>query len=271
MSCLRAGPGGPEVELCAYEGSRLAFRGPARRLGGRYVAALGGAETFGKGVGHPWPALLEAAAGVDVVNLGAVGAGPDAMLKDDMLRAACRAAQAVVLQVPGAQALSNPFYRVHPRRNDRFIAATPALQTLYPEVDFCDYAFTRHLLGGLCRRDPVRFARVAAALQAVWRARMAELLAGIAAPVVLLWLGDRPPLAETRLGPGSAPLLVTRGMLEALRPQTAALVEVTVPPVRPGTPEAALPGCEAHEAAARALVPVLAGLGLLPEPVAARG
>lgn len=271
MSYLRAGPEGPGVELCSYDGSRLAFRGPARRLDGRYVAALGGAETFGKGVSRPWPALLEAAAELDVVNFGAVGAGPDAVLQDDTLIAACRSAQAVVLQLPGAQALSNPFYRVHPRRNDRFVCATPALQALYPEVDFCDYAFTRHLLGGLHRRDPARFARVAAALQGAWRTRMAELLARIGAPVVLLWLGDRPAAHETRLTGGTAPLLVTRAMLDALRPQAAALVEVAAPPPRPAEPGAALPGCEAHEAAARALVPALVGLGLLPEPVTAGG
>lgn len=265
MSCLRAGPGGPEVELCSYEGSRLAFRAPARRLSGRYVAALGGAETFGKGVSRPWPALLEMAAGIDVVNLGAVGAGPDAVLQDDTLLAASRSAMATVLQIPGVQGLSNPYYRVHPRRNDRFVRALEPLQALYPEVDFCDFSFTRHLLGGLHRRDPARFARVATALQATWQARMEALLASIRGPVVLLWLGDRPPQDRLRLSGGCAPLLVTRAMLERLRPRVAALVEIAAPVPRPGEGGATLPGGAAHEAAARALVPALDGLGLLPE------
>jgi hypothetical protein len=270
MSYLRGGPGGPEAELCSYEGSRLSFRAPARRLSGRYVAALGGAETFGKGTTRPWPALLETAAGLDVVNFGAVGAGPDAILQDDTLIAASRAAAATVLQIPGAQALSNPFYRVHPRRNDRFVRALPALQELYPDVDFCDYSFTRHLLGGLHRRDPERFARVAAGLQATWRLRMQELLGRLGGPVVLLWLGDRAPAADTRLCAGSAPLLVTRPMLDSLRPLAAALVEVAAPPARANGTGATLPADVAHEAAACALLPELEGLDLLPEPLAAR-
>lgn len=266
MSGFRGGPGGTDLELCSYEGSRLSFRAPARRLSGRYVAALGGAETFGKGTGLPWPTLLEAAAGLDVVNFGAVGAGPDAVLQDDFLLAASQGAAATVLQVPGAQALSNPFYRVHPRRNDRFVRALPPLLDLFPEVDFCDYSFTRHLLGGLHRRDPERFAIVATGLQASWRLRMEALLDRLGRPVILLWLGDRPPEAEARLTCGSSPLLVSRPMLDSLRPRLAALVEVAIPQTRAAT----LPDCAAHEAAAQALLPELATLGVLSEPVALR-
>jgi hypothetical protein len=270
MSSYRAGPSGPEVEPCSYEGSRLVFRAPARRLSGRYVAALGGAETFGKGTGRPWPARLESATGLDVVNFGAVGAGPDAVLQDDMLLAASNAAAATILQVSGVQGLSNALYRVHPRRNDRFVRALPPLQDLYPEVDFCDYSFTRHLLGGLHRRDPVRFAHVSAVLQANWRQRMEALIDRLGRPVILLWLGDRLPEAEARLTGGTAPLLVTRPMLDSLRPRIAALVEVANPSARVGGQVTGLPGCAAHEGAARAVLRELEALGLLPEPLPKR-
>lgn len=260
MDVAGSGPFGPDVRCCSYGSSRLVFRGPARALGGPRLIALGGAETFARGIARPWPAQLEEACGLAVVNLGAVGAGADAFLNDDTVMAACDGASGVVVQVPGAQALSNRFYRVHPRRNDRFIRATPALIALFPEVDFCEFSFTRHLLGALHRRDPARFSVVCGALQAAWTERMRALLARIAAPVILLWLSDHAPAERT----GDAgrhllrgePLLVTRAMLDALGPTVAGVAEVVVAPTA-GSARPALPGPAAHSAAASALAPLV--------------
>lgn len=254
MSFLGGGPGAPDIVCCSYGASRLVFRGPPRALTGDYVAALGGAATFGKGVARPWPQLLEAALGLPVVNLGAVGAGPDAYLRDDTVRAACAGAALTVVQLPGVQGVANSWYRVHPRRNDRFIEATPALRALFPDIDFCEFSFVRHLLGALHRRDPVRFARLARALQAAWSERMAMLLAELPAPVVLLWLGDRPPQSEARLRLGPSPLLVSRPMLTALAGDDVAVVEVAAPQ---RSVIAGLHGPAAQEAAAAALAPVV--------------
>lgn len=263
MSFLGGGPGAPDLSCCAYGTSRLVFRGPPRALNGVYVAALGGAATFGKGVARPWPQLLEAALGRPVVNFGAVGAGPDAFLRDDTVLAACGAAAVTVVQITGAAALSNPYYRVHPRRNDRFVQALPPLRALYPEVDFCEFSFVGHLLGALHRRDPLRFGRLATALQTAWVERMAGLLARLPGPAVLLWLGTRTPADDAPLGTGPGPLLVSRPMLATLRPCAARLVEVVAPAPRSGP--RGLHGPQAHEAAAAALAPQLAGmLGPLP-------
>lgn len=262
----------PEPSACSYGTSRLVFRGPRRPLQGAYVAAVGGTRTFGKGVERPWPAELETRLGLPVVNLGAVGAGPDAFLRDESVLAACAGATAIVLQVPGAQALSNPWFRVHPRRNDRFLCATDWLADLYPEVDFCEYSFVRQLLCDLHDRDAARFARLVAGLQRVWTMRLQRLLAEMEAPVVLLWLADHGPDDRAAPRPGSGIGLVTRGMLEALRPAAAGLVEVVAPTLRPGSTPADLPGPEAHEVAALALARELARLGLAaPQPARAAG
>ena len=98
-----------------YGTCKLTFRGPLRDLSGGYVACLGGTETHGKFLDRPWPERLEADLGLPCVNFGLPNAGPDVFLRDDGLLDLARAASAVVLQVPCAMNLSNPYYDVHPR------------------------------------------------------------------------------------------------------------------------------------------------------------
>ena len=215
---------------CRYGTSRLLFRGPRRRLEGDYVAAVGGTETYGKYVERPYPVLLEEALGVQVVNLGAVNAGIDVFASDDSVQMVCAGARAVALQVMGAHNLRNRFYSVHPRRNDRFLRATPALRALYPEIDFTDFAFTRHLIRTLLETDAGRFATVRDELQSAWLLRMQRFLGSVDAPVVLVWMADRRPEEVSVLDRANDPLFVTAGMIEALRPQLAGVVDATPSP-----------------------------------------
>ena len=59
-----------------------------------------------------------------------------------------------VVQVMGANYLSNRFYSVHPRRNDRFLRASTVMQAIFNDVDFSDFTFTRHMLGALYELSP---------------------------------------------------------------------------------------------------------------------
>jgi hypothetical protein len=212
---------------CRYGTSRLLFRGPRRRLEGDYVAAVGGTETYGKYVERPYPVLLEEALGLQVVNLGAVNAGIDVFASDESVQTVCAGAHAVVLQAMGAHNLRNRFYSVHPRRNDRFLRATPALRTLYPEIDFTDFAFTRHLIRALADTDADRFATVREELQSAWLLRMQRFVDSVHAPVVLVWMADRRPEEDSALGRANDPLFVTAGMIDALRPRLAGVVDAT--------------------------------------------
>ncbi len=108
---------------CRYGMSRILFRGPKRRLDSPYVAFVGGTETFGKYIDRPFPAIIEKEIKRTCVNFGTVNGGV------------------------GANFLSNRFYSVHPRRNDRFLRASTVLQAIYSDVDFADFTFTRHMLG----------------------------------------------------------------------------------------------------------------------------
>lgn len=271
MDIDQSGRAVPEETPARYGTSKLTFRGPARDLSGAYVACLGGTETHGKFIDRPWPALLEDRIGLPCVNFGWPNAGPDVILNDAGLLALATAARAVVLQTLPAMNLSNPYYSVHPRRNDRFLCGTPLLRRLYPEVDFTEFHFTRHMMRRLSRLCPARFADLRQALQEVWVTRMQTLLRRLAPPVVLLWLADHPPGDGT----GSAdicddPAFVSRAMMQAITPGAARVVEVVTRPDaraqarrRTGMSRIAqsaiaqLPGPQAHDAAANALLPVV--------------
>ena len=267
-----AGEGSLDYMPCRYGRSRLLFRGPRRDLSGRFVAVLGGIEAYGRYIPQPYPALLEDGLGGKVVNLGCPNAGPDAWLGDLSVMDVLARAEVVVVQVPGAADLSNRFYTVHPRRNDRFLRASPMLQTIYRGVDFTDFSFTRHMLRSLFAADPVRFALVAEELRASWSARMAGLMAGIPGRKVLLWMAEEPP-GPKRDAPLGEPVLVDAAMMEAVAeradavvtvvPSAAARAQGTEGMVFPPMAEPAargLPGLAAHREVAAALLPVLQGM-----------
>jgi hypothetical protein len=275
MSDCWPGRGGLDYKHCAYGDSRLSFRGPQRAFDAPYCAVMGGTETFGKFVANPYPALTEDRTGLRMVNFGSPNAGLDAFLQDETVLSAARDACAVVIQIGGAQNLSNAYYSVHPRRNDRFLRASAALQRLYPEVDFTEFSFTGHLLQSLLQRGPKRFARVRAVLQATWCERMRELLSEFSAPVLALRVSGIPLSGRRAVNQSHACELVTEGMLTALKLDPSAVIEIvfragddaaamagmTFAPVERAAARA-LPGPEAHERAAQALSARLCALAV---------
>jgi hypothetical protein len=270
---MMVGPGAGALDYfpCRYGMSRAVFRGPERDLSGDYVAMLGGSPTFGKYVPAPFPLLVEEATGFPVANLGGLNAGADFYLSDPAALAVAAGARVAVVQVTGAEAMSNPFYTVHSRRNDRFLAATPALRALYPEVEFTDIHFTRHLLMVLQRAGQDRFATIVAGLKANWLTRMAALLAQLPERRILLWLADSAP-PEVAFDLTLPPLFVDAGMLAALGPMVTMTVEVIpstaaraeglqrmqVPETELATARC-LPGSAVHDEVAARLAPVLTG------------
>lgn len=212
---------------CRYGESKLLFRGPRRSLDRPYVAVLGGTETYGKYVPLPYPALIEQETGLRMVNLGAVNAGLDVYLNDPAVLQIAASACLTVIQIVGAQNLSNRFYTVHPRRNDRFLRASPLLRSVFREVDFTEFHFTRHMLQSLQKISGERFEVVAEELRAAWVARMIGLLERLPGKTVLLWMADHPPAR----GGGRAdltvdPILIDTEMIAAVRSRATACVEL---------------------------------------------
>jgi hypothetical protein len=166
--------------------------------------------------------LVEKEVGRPCVNFGCVNGGVDAFVNDPTIMAACHKADLTVVQIMGANFLSNRFYSVHPRRNDRFLRASTVLQAIYNEVDFSDFTFTRALLGKLHSLSPERFDIVVTELREAWVARMRNMLGQIGPNAVLLWFA-RSPMSDD---PWNAvanplqvdPLFITESMINELRP-----------------------------------------------------
>lgn len=204
-----------DYQSVSYPGSMAEFRGPPADLMQKQVLCLGGTETFGRFVEHPFPALMAARLGRPVANLGVMNAGLELFLNDSAIQRAIQHADHVVLQITGAHLMTNRFYRVHPRRNDRFLRASSALSTVYRGTDFTEFHFVRHMLSVLAVESAERFAIVMRELQEAWVARMKTLITQIDGPVHLLWMSTNPPLdALQSLEEGSDPLFITDAMVK---------------------------------------------------------
>lgn len=267
------GPGPLDYLPCRYGTSKLLFRGPKRDLNEPYMAFLGATETYGKFIETPFPSLVEQALGTTCVNLGQINAGIDAFATDPFVLKATESATVTVIQVLGTQNMTNRFYGVHPRRNDRFVQPSNLLRTIYREVDFMDFAYNKHMLQTLLDVSSERFDAVRQELQEAWLARMKLLLRQIKGKTVLLWMAGHAPVAADDLDRnslGDDPLFVTKEMMEQVGPLATKTVQVVVSPEarKAGTQgmlfneldalaAAELHGPLAHEEAAEAIMNAL--------------
>lgn len=270
MTCDVLGPGALDYLPCRYGASKLLFRGPRRALDAPYVAFIGGTQTFGKFIEKPYPLRVEHLTGVTSVNLGQMNAGLDVFAKDKEVHRTAQGARVTVLEVLGAINMSSRLYTVHPRRNDRFVCAGPQLQRLYPDVDFTQFHFTRHMLRYLYRKDCARFMLLREELQRVWVRRMRRLISYLGDNVVLLGIGNAGESEDWATGGPSGPALVSDAMIGALDASVRSRVSIPLDAVAPQTQsqgkvfhpmeeEAAktVVGTSVHNHVARALRPVL--------------
>ena len=221
-----------DYSVCNYGSSKVQFRGPRCDLSRPYIACLGGTETFGKFVPDPFPSLLQGRLDMAVANLGCVNAGIDVFLNEPAIADVAAGARVTVLQILGVQNLSNRFYTVHPRRNDRFVHASPGLKALYRDIDFTEFHFTRHLLGALLRKSRDRFEIVAEELRMAWLSRMKLLLGRLSSKTLLLWVANHaPPNRRDALTLQHDPLLVDAELLAALRPYATDYLQVVGSPM----------------------------------------
>ena len=223
MAFERMGVEALDYDPCHYGSSATAFRGPKRDLKGDYVAFVGGAPFYGRFVEHPTPELVETKIGKCCVNLGVMNAGIDVFASDPEIQGIISAATVSYIQVLPAHNMSNRFYKVHPRRNDRFVAPSVLLETLFPEVDFTDFNFTRHMLSTLRRVSEDKFQMIIDEVQAAWVARMRLLLARTRGTKVLVYIEDRLPkdLDEVM---GAEPVFVTLDMVAEVSKLAAGVV-----------------------------------------------
>jgi hypothetical protein len=190
---------------------------------------LSSTETFGKFVPLPFTRLLQHQLNMPCANFAGLNAGVDMYLKDPSVLLATAKARVTVIAVSGAHNLSNRFYSVHPRHNDRFIQPSKILSTLFRDVEFTDIHYTRHLLATLAGADPIRFSIVVEELKAAWSARMKTLLGKIEGKTVLLWMAQQPP-GDANVEPDIRdiernPAFIDQAMIDELSPLVTKVVE----------------------------------------------
>lgn len=200
---------------CRYEGSRTLFRGPKPELNRPYISFYGGTETYGKFIPTPYPTIVGKTLGMPCVNLGVANAGPDFYLNEPAITHLGNKALATVIQIPSLQNITNQFFSVHPRRNDRFIQASPLLKSLLQHTDLSEVHFTGHLMRLLQTLPAAQLATVVDDLRQTWLERMTKLITSINGPAILLWFAKEDcPSSPTQ----DDPFAVTRGMIALLRP-----------------------------------------------------
>lgn len=225
MSFEALSPGGLDYLPCRYGNSKVLFRGPRRPLDKPFVAFFGGTTTYGKFIDRPFPDTVEADLGMTCVNFGSLNGGVDVLATDPFLREVSNKARATVLQITSPRNMSNRFYRVHPRRNDRFVEASPLLRAIFRDVDFAEFNFTNHMLKRLATVSPERFQPVVEELRTAWIARMRLVLSQIPCKSVLLWASNACP-EDIGDDIDADPAFVTRAMIDAVVPFASDYVEV---------------------------------------------
>ena len=163
------------------------LRGPKKSCKHFYGFCLGGADTFGGKVPDPFSAMLEREMGMPILNLGAQHSGAGFYSEDDAIHEIIENAQVIFTEAPSVVNQTNPFYCVHLRRNDRFVTALGPLNDLFPEADFVECHFTKHLITKPITIDAARADIVFRTLQDEWVRNLTVMRARWRAKTVVYW------------------------------------------------------------------------------------
>ena len=173
--------------LCQYVNSKNLFRGPIKFCTHSNGVCLGGTDTFGGKVPDPFSAMLEREMGIPILNLGAQHSGAGFNSEDDAIHEIIENVQVIFVEAPSVVNQSNPFYRVHPRRNDRFVTALGPSYDLFPEADFFECHFTKHLIIKLITIAEARAVIVFRTFQDEWVRNLTIMRARWRAKTVVHW------------------------------------------------------------------------------------
>ncbi len=204
-----------DYRLFCDEKTGLWLRGPQpeRLEDGRYIACLGGAQTFGCFCDNPFTRLLQETLNIPVVNYGIGGAGPSFFLQQEKIFGPLNKAACTVIQVMSGRSESNSVFDtgglayVTRRSDGRRMGARAAYQSL----------LRRKMIFG--RKD---LKRIIDETRETWVRNYKSLIAKIEVPVVLFWFAKREPDYRERYIHvstllGGFPHLVNREMLEKIK------------------------------------------------------
>lgn len=232
-----------DYEMFQLGDSGLTFRGPMPDLHDPdgYFACLGAAQTLGCFVQQPFPTLLSREIGMPALNLGYGGAGPEFFDRQAKLDSFVNSARFVVLQVMSGRSQSNSLYEcggleyVERRSDGRRLSAHRAFaEARLPGPNHIGPVRVPSRVRALVPDSPSRVQRridpLIQEIRANWVDSYIRLLRRIDVPVVLLWFSKRPQdydVSYENAGGifGAFPQLVTKEMVDEIRPLCTAFVE----------------------------------------------
>ncbi len=190
---------------------------------GGHVAFPGAAQTFGAFIHRPFPEQVGQRLGREVLNLGRGGGGPAFFTALPRVMDLVGRCSAVVVQVMAARMSSNSrFESVEGRAAGHYLEADGSRTWMD-----CEQGWMRALAEG----GASLVSQLVEESQADWVAHMHKIAQTARAPTVMFYFSTVKPDHEigfTDLGAiyGEYPQLVTRAMIEAVRPAFAAYAEI---------------------------------------------
>lgn len=230
-----------DYQMAELPGTGLMFRGPHPDLTpGKYFACVGAAQTLGCFCPVPYPTLVERALELPALNLGYGGAGPEFFASQPGILEYVNRARFAVLQVMSARSQSNSYYEcggleyVTLRDTGERLGAHAAFERLVWGPGLVSKLPIsrkwKRRVSNVVSRPHRSVPRLVAELQQEWVKSSLALIEQIEVPIVLLWFSQRSPEYRQKYGTaektlGEYPHIVTREMLQPLRPKVAGFVE----------------------------------------------
>jgi MoaA/NifB/PqqE/SkfB family radical SAM enzyme len=212
-----------DYQVYSIEGvAPYGFRGPSP--GGKipkdFVSCIGAAQTFGRFVEHPYPALLQQKiAELPVLNLGLPGAGPAAYLLSPSIIELVNNGNSAIIQIFSGRSASNRHFKSSGFSNGKRISDGADISALNAFIEIYQN-YTLDQIKDIVEETTVN-----------WLADFKVLLEQIRVPKILLWFSVKAPPQTHNLESresllGSFPHLVTQELLTDLTPYAQKYVEV---------------------------------------------
>ena len=211
-----------DYELYEFAPNMPLVRGPRPPIydisAGDYCVVLGAAQLFGRFQPKSINVLLKERYGISVLNLAVGGAGPLLFANNPAVIEACRRARFVVLQILSGRSIGCEEYP-----GERMTA--PAAKPGSPRRD------RNEILADIWREDRNEAIRLVTKWNRNYVEAYQSLIQRIGRPVILVWLSNSSSdswsidMLKERQNFGQFPHLVSREMIDAIRPSAAGYVE----------------------------------------------
>jgi LPS sulfotransferase NodH len=178
-----------------------------------YFSCLGAEYTLGRRVKNSYPSLLSEKLNIQALNLGRGGVGPEYYLQRPQLLAAVNQSEFVILEVMGADSVSNSIFK---NENGINCFTSPLREGRHPARTNWKDLFSQS--------SREQFLSYVIEQRSTWLDKMLALISKIEKPVILLYFGDVPPRQNLDLSNfeklWQPPALIDQSVVELIASKT---------------------------------------------------